>query len=80
MSKSGHYDTARLVIGFLAVCLMAGIFFIFYNNDIMQSDQLGLFMMLTVIAGGLLIGLFYLVSNQTHSQKASARKKKKSSR
>lgn len=85
MSKSSHYDTARLVIAFLAVALMAGMFLIFYNNsdNIIKSNQLSLFIMLAVIAGGLLIGLFYIVSNQSsihkaHPHKSTSRKKRSS--
>lgn len=64
MIHSSHYDTARAVIAFLAVALMATVFIIFYQNQdtILASDVFYAFISLAIVGAGLLISLLYLSS------------------
>jgi hypothetical protein len=74
MAKHDHHNTAKAVIAFLIVLIMARIFFLFYENSeaIIKSNQFYMFMTLTIVAAGLLLGLLYLASK--HPQKAVTHK------
>lgn len=76
MNKSTHHDTARTVIGFFTVCLMAGIFFVFYNNQdtLIESNQLLIFVTLAIVGAGFLVSLLYLASKPVKSHKAAVHK------
>ncbi len=85
MSNSNHPDSARAVIAFLIIGLMAGIFLVFYQNSdyIMNSNQFYYFMTLAVVGAGFMIGLLYLASKPVQKHKAvthKTHKKKRSSR
>jgi uncharacterized membrane protein len=73
MAKQDHHHTARTVLSLILVIVMARIFFIFNENSeyIITSNQFNLFITLSVVAGGLMIGLLYLAGKNPHSQKAT---------
>jgi hypothetical protein len=76
MSKSSHYDTAKAVVAFLAVALMAGVFLVFAKNkdSIIESGQFYYFMTLAVVGAGFLIGLLYLAGKPVQKSKAISHK------
>ena len=74
--QTNHLDAAKSVIALLIICLMARVFFLFYQNsdELLQSNQFPEFMTLAVVGGGLLIGLLYLVNKSTDKPKTIAHK------
>ena len=79
MLKHGsHHDHAKSITYFFIVLLALGILLLFntYSEDIINSNSFPLFMTLSVVAAGLLVGLLYLVSNSTHKVKSHSVKSK----
>ena len=89
MKDHEHLHAAKSFIAFMVVAIAAAMFFVFYNNqeNILEGGNFQLFMTLAVVGAGLLIGLFYLVSNTSHtpvkshkSTKSTSKSKKKKSK
>jgi uncharacterized membrane protein len=76
MKKEHHVTNAKAII---ALLILAVAFVLFYkfatNQDFFNSDPALMrnYVVLSILGGGLLIGLLYLTSNTTH--KAPAKKK-----
>jgi hypothetical protein len=86
MKNTSHFDTVKAVIAFLIVLVGFSFFLLFYSNseNLFQDGSIYSFITLVTIGLSLLVGLFYLVSNSQHPQKAiihkSASKKHKKGR
>ena len=84
--KSAELLTAlKAIVSFLSVLLAFSILLLFskYQDSIVTSNNLQLFMVLVVIALSFILGLVYLVNNSQHTTKqvgktaSKSRKKKK---
>ena len=73
MKKGSSYDNARSIVALLIVLLAFAIFLLFYYNSdaIFEANNFYLFMTLTTLGMGLMIGLMYLANN-SHHPKATA--------
>ncbi len=83
MKHGSHHDYAKTIISLFIVLVAFGILALFntYSGDIIESDSFPLFMTLTVVGSGLLVGLMYLVNNSKHSvRKAHSAKSVKGKR
>ncbi|MEK7570810.1 MAG: hypothetical protein AAB553_00915 [Patescibacteria group bacterium] len=78
MRKASHYETMRALTAFFVVVIAFAIFLLFYLNSesILSSQDFYPFMTLAVVGMGLLLWLFYIVSNQPHLHKKSLTKTK----
>ncbi len=77
MKHGSHHDYAKSIISLLIVLVALSVLVIFntYSEEIIAANNFSLFMALTVVASGLLVGLLYLVSNSKHvAHKAHATK------
>jgi len=82
MKKASHYEAARAIIAFFIILIAFGIFLLFYLNSdtIIRANRFYLFISLATVAMGLLIGLMYLVNNQPHLERHTAKVKRSSSK
>lgn len=85
MEKGTHYNNAKAVVAFFIIALGFGLFLLFYNyqDSIVQSNSFYPFITLVVIIMGFLLGLLYLVNNQSKPKRAVSKivkKTKKKSR
>lgn len=76
-SDSHHHQNAKALIGLLIVLLAFGIFLLFYtySEEILQENRFYLFMTLTTVGMGLMVGLMYLANNSKHPSHAASTKK-----
>ena len=82
MKTAELLTTLKAIISFLSVLLAFSILLLFskYQDSIVNSDNLQLFMVLVVVALSFILGLVYLVNNSQHVVKKVAKKASKSSR
>ena len=81
--KSAELLTAlKAIISFLSVLLAFSILLLFskYQDSIVTSNNLQLFMVLVVVALSFILGLVYLVNNSQHTTKSIVKKASKSRR
>ena len=64
-TPKNHETNVKALVALFIVLLAAGVFFLFntYQDNILSSSSSQFFMVLTVVFFGLLVGLFFLVSN-----------------
>lgn len=85
MKTAELLTTLKAIVSFLSVLLAFSILLLFskYQDSIVTSNNLQLFMVLVVIALSFILGLVYLVNNSQHTTKqvgktaSKSRKKKK---
>ncbi len=85
MKKHEHLSSAKAIIGLLVLGIAFVIFTKFNDNqDFFFQDPAALrnYVIFAIVAGGFLIGLYYLASQTTHPKAAakaskSSKKKKK---
>ena len=84
MKTPAHHD--KPLIGFLCVLIAFALFYIYYQNQnfLFDSNNLGMFVVMTAAVLALMLVLFFLVSNRIdkahathHAAKKSTKKKKK---
>lgn len=65
VKKADFEKNAKAIIALLILALAFGLFLLFnaYQENIITSDSFQLFMGLSIIGGGLLVCLLYLVNN-----------------
>lgn len=78
---SNHYDTAKMVIALFVVLVAFGMFLFLnaYSDVIYEGNNFNafyLFATLATVASGLLIGLFYIVSNSKNNKRSDSSVKK----
>ncbi len=76
MKSAAHHD--KPIIGLLCVVIAFAMFLIFYQNKevILLSENMTPFLVLMTLGLGLLLGLFYLVSNRVDKHTSKSKKKK----
>lgn len=81
MAVHKHDKTVRTIMALVIVLVAFGLLMLFVNNRdaIIASGNFQMFMTLATAAGGLLIGLLFLV-NKSHAKVSVFSKKKKRSR
>ncbi len=82
MKKSSHHESAKGIIGLLVVAIGFVLFYKLATNQDSFVDDLNAlryYVVLSILAMGFLLGLFYLVSRSTHQSPAKKSTKKKKS-
>lgn len=76
--KSSHKTMAstKAIASFFILLVAFGIFLVFqnYQDTLSGSNSLKLFVAMSIIAGGFLLGLLYLVSKSSHVEPALSKK------
>ena len=82
MKTAELLSALKAIISFLSVLLAFAILLLFskYQDSIINSDNLQLFMVLVVVALSFILGLVYLVNNSQHTTKRVVKKTSKSRR
>ena len=78
--KSSHHrvNNAKAIVAFLILAIAFGIFYKFTSNQsYFENDPVAQtnYVIYSIVGGGLLIGLLYLVSQTTHKEPAKAKSK-----
>lgn len=62
--KNNNEEHIKALAAFLILCVGVGVFLIFYRykDNLMDSSNLQPFILLSVLLGGFLIGLLYLLN------------------